>query len=77
MIIMHIVCRTLVTVGFSVSGILRLMGSPDELTGQAVGGGSLYTIWPLPFIMSVIWRKKDMWVQIQVNSYLHKLFLDL
>lgn len=44
--------------GFSVCGILRLMGSPEVLTGQGVGRGSLYTFWPLPLIMSVTWQKK-------------------
>lgn len=46
-------------VGFSVCGILRLMGSPDVLIGQEVGGGSRYTFWPLPLIMSVTWQKEE------------------
>lgn len=50
--------KTLATVGFSVCGILRLIGSPEEVTGQGVGGGSRYTFWPLPLIISVTWQKQ-------------------
>lgn len=55
-IYIQLLYRTLVTVGFSVSGILRLMGSPEMLNGHGVGGGSLNTLWPLPLIMSVTWQ---------------------
>ena len=43
---------TSVRVAFTIGGILRLTGSPEELVGQGVGGGSRYTFGLLPFIMS-------------------------
>lgn len=50
---------------FTIGGILRLTGSPEELTGQAVGGGSRYTFWLLPFIMSTTYKiqKNIIWEQ--------------